>query len=118
MAASKFGKINTLHLPEIFDLFTFILETKGSKALSNCNSPSTLMSGLSDPTSSLALITLFAKGCLALPKVENESNPTQGLSLTNSENQSLLTMAELASSSTDGLITTPQSAKMNVSFLL
>ena len=76
------------------------------------------MSGLVESTSSLALITLLARGCLALPKVENDSIPTTGLSPTSSLNQSLHTIAELARSSTDGLITTPQSAKINVSFLL
>src|SRR3989339_876246 len=107
------GKMNTLALPATGLSGALRAATAGTKAASNCSSPSINKSGRRFFASAVACATSSADAWWVLPRVENDSIATRGCSPVTLEKVPAVLMAMSANCATVGLGTTPQSAKPN-----
>ena len=80
---SRSGNTNTFARPATGDPGALVSATAGTKAASNCNSPSTARSGARWRTRAVASTTLSTRGWVALPFDENDNIATAGSSLAN-----------------------------------
>src|SRR5512143_432762 len=113
LPASSDGNTITLAWPSMMLPGAFSAATSGSTAASNCNSPSASRSGARSRTRAAARRTISARGCSALPLVENDSRATRGSCLSRLRAWFAEARAMSARASAVGSGTTAQSAKTN-----